>query len=157
MGTNFYWITSKPELDDDGDLAVYRESHIGKRSAAGRYCYDCKVSLCVGGENNVHEGYEQYNSCPRCGKGEEPKAYNAVMVELGFEQATAQKLTGVQGTSSFTWAQTPEQVIARCNERLFQHCVEDEYGRTYTGQQFLWMLDTGCPIRFYHSIGVEFS
>lgn len=148
MGTNFYWL-------GEGDRY---SGHIGKRSAAGWYCYDCRVSLCRGGESMVHSGlYDMFDRCPKCGKSVQPRAYHAAMVELGFEQAATQKMTGVQGASSFIWAQQPEQVIARCIEHLFEHCVEDEYGDTYTGQQFLWMLDAGCPIRFYHSIGVEFS
>ena len=38
MGTNFY----------------LNERHVGKRSAAGWYCWDCKQTLCADGEHNVH-------------------------------------------------------------------------------------------------------
>ena len=49
MGTNFY-IKGSPKtanLDDP-------KWHIGKRSAAGLYCFDCGVTLCEQGEKFVH-------------------------------------------------------------------------------------------------------
>lgn len=39
MGTNFYFSNG---------------GHIGKRSAAGWYCWDCKQTFCVNGEEHVH-------------------------------------------------------------------------------------------------------
>lgn len=63
MGTNFYWITPEPELItlptgeevergrfDHDDPRI----HIGKRSAAGMYCWSCRVTLHKHGEKYVH-------------------------------------------------------------------------------------------------------
>lgn len=149
MGTNFYW------LEGDGGEGA----HIGKRSAAGWYCYDCGVPLERGGAMYVHAGDESrhLNACPQCGKGKQQDAHNPVMVELGFAQPAQQRPTGVQGASSFSWAQDPDEVMARCNAHMWDAVVMDEYGRTLTGQQFLWMLDMNCPIHFTDSIGVSFS
>ena len=54
MGTNYYVKT------DDGEV------HIGKRSAAGWYCWDCRQTLCKG---RVHYGDGYFDRCPICGKG----------------------------------------------------------------------------------------
>lgn len=148
MGTNFYW------RDADGAEG----EHIGKRSAAGLYCYDCRLPLIdPPGEVLVHAtAARQRETCPRCGKGQVEQPHNAAFVELGIAEPVQARLTGVQGASSWSWAQRPEDVTARCNRHLFEHVIVDEYGRTLTGQQFLWMLETNCPIRFTHSIGVDF-
>ena len=39
MGTNFYII--------DKDQEYSEGRHIGKRSAAGWYCWDCGTTLCI--------------------------------------------------------------------------------------------------------------
>lgn len=48
MGTNFYLKGHRG--DDDPKY------HIGKRSAAGLYCWDCRITLCKGGESAIHRG-----------------------------------------------------------------------------------------------------
>ena len=158
MGTNFYWRRGG--------------EHIGKRSAAGWYCYDCRVALVEGGEQNAHSSTAQrLDACPVCGKTKEVQEnldasaditkgrYNPVMIELGFARAPTKptKLTGVQGASSFTWAQEPAYVAARCKGSADKWVVQDEYGRDLTGAQFIDMLESVCPIRFTHSIGHDFS
>ena len=47
MGTNFYYWNLQQE----------ENKHIGKRSAAGMYCFDCNVSLCKEGAEHVHYTY----------------------------------------------------------------------------------------------------
>ncbi len=155
MGTNFYWINASDETEDDDDPTV----HIGKRSAAGWYCYDCHVTLALGGLPAVHRGTGMHDACPTCGKTPQQDGYNGAMIELGFAKTPAppQRPAGVQGASSFTWAQQPTHVIARCNTSLHTPIIRDEYGRVYTGSEFLWMLDTFCPIQFTESIGRIFS
>ena len=53
MGTNFYWIvTGTAAVPSDVKVPIEEDSpevHIGKRSAAGPYCWDCGVTLCEGG------------------------------------------------------------------------------------------------------------
>ena len=156
MGTNFYWNVPIPDGADED--APECGAHIGKRSAAGWYCYDCGTTLAKGGLSAVHSGAGQYDACPQCGKKPQQNGYNGAMIELGFAASPQppQKPSGVQGVSSFSFAQEPELVIARCNAGLFAPIIRDEYGRTYTGAEFLWMLDTYCPIRFTHSIGQYF-
>src|SRR5690349_15793039 len=94
VGTNFYWIAAVPD-DDEEDSPVY---HIGKRSAAGWYCYDCQVTLTVGGNSMVHMGGAVYDACPRCGKSKQQQGYNSAMIELGFAKTPEppQKPSGVQ-------------------------------------------------------------
>lgn len=59
MGTNFYRIKTEAELEEDVKNGVedlnQEGEHIGKRSAAGMYCWDCGVTLNVNGEFWVHQ------------------------------------------------------------------------------------------------------
>jgi hypothetical protein len=178
MGTNFYWVVKedarlfqirgKAIAEPDGDLAfalsLYDEvkrslgpdsgagGHIGKRSAAGMYCWDCKQSLCKGGDVNVHMDRGFYTNCPRCGL-EPTQTFNPALVELGFARPIEARPTGVTGASSFTWAQDPGEV-----RKLAEDGAEviDEYGRVMTGQAFLMMVYCNCPLEF-QAIGEDFS
>lgn len=143
MGTNFY-------LADTGE-------HVGKRSAAGPYCWDCGVTLIAQGERRIHSEHATIlDACPRCGAKEQEKGYNAALVELGFAKPNEEPLKGVHTASSFTWAQKPETIIALCMASEKLELVQSEYGDTYSGPEFLRMLDMSCPIRFYESIGRDF-
>lgn len=124
MGTNFY-IKGHRNSDDP-------RYHIGKRSAAGLYCWDCGVTLCKGGESRVHYGDGFFDKCPNCGKGreEEPLSESSAGRELGFNHSKPVKKTGVQSCSSFTWARDLGRI----------RCIVDEYGRAYTREEFHKML-----------------
>ncbi len=140
MGTNFYTLTGE---------------HIGKRSAAGVYCFDCNISLCIGGLERVHYSSspsDWYEKCPKCGKEVEKEDLDtsSVGLELGFNNNPSQKKTGVRSCSSFTWAIEPSEF----KKQLFS-VIKDEYGREYTKQIFLEMLDS-YPIHFTDIIGKEF-
>jgi len=64
MGTNYYL-----KIDECEHCGRYEKKHIGKRSAAGRYCFDCGVSMCVDGEEYVHSGTSHFNKkCYKCNK-----------------------------------------------------------------------------------------
>jgi hypothetical protein len=147
MGTNFYTLNRK---------------HIGKRSAAGLYCFDCHVSLRIGGESLVHSSKadpfdreahqkEWYSVCPICGQAPKDEDWNHSSAgrELGFNKEPYAAKEDVASCSSFTWA-VPESEIRRL------WFVKDEYGRRFTIQEFNKILEE-CPIRFYDSIGVDFS
>lgn len=148
MGTNFYW-------DGMGD-----EQHIGKRSAAGRWCWDCDVTLKVGGRKQVHLGGDWLDECPLCARPFVPSdvAWSGpVGVELGFSEPQVARPTGVGTCSSFTWAQHPEHVATRCEEHADEEVIVDEYGRRLTGRAFLDMLRSNCPLQFTDMIGRWFA
>ena len=136
MGCNFYTLDNK---------------HIGKRSAAGFYCWDCGISLCKEGDQMVHSGVGFYNSCPMCGRPREMEKIenSAAGRELGFNKNPFKKKDGVKSCSSFNWAIYP--VLIRRRRK-----IKDEYGRVYSRAEFNAML-TECPIQFFDSIGKEFS
>lgn len=146
MGTNFYLI-------DTGQ-------HVGRRSAAGLWCWDCGVTLCTGGVGWLHQSQCGFlPACPSCGQKRVagPSAYSSVLVELGFAKAAEERLTGVQGCSSFSWAMHPEDAGAYCRMRANEPCIVDEYGHEMTGNEFGRMLECNCPVRFTDSIGTSFS
>jgi len=162
MGTNFF-------------LNGYRyhqnrcspEYHIGKRSAAGLYCWDCDTTLQIGGE-----------TCPKCGQGEKAEglSQSAAGRELGFNNQSPQVKTGVASCSSFTWAMhpghlemimdiledggsVPEMACPACgnaHKDRVEYPVEDEYGHKYSIQEFREVL-TECPIQFHDAVGTHFS
>ena len=62
MGTNFYFMSEDDEID----------RHIGKRSAAGYFCWDCGLSLCAAGHDAVHNGKTVFlDKCPVCGQAKQ--------------------------------------------------------------------------------------
>ena len=63
MGTNYYL-----KLNECKHCDRYEEVHIGKRSSAGRYCFDCGISMCVDGEDKVHSGSNFNKVCYKCKK-----------------------------------------------------------------------------------------
>jgi hypothetical protein len=173
MGTNFYWaaITKPAEASvtfADGELQQIHipseGKHIGKRSAAGMYCYDCDMTLCPGGREKVHMGRitdpPWPENCPKCGKGRTTPpnlTSGPAAVELGFAKPEVTRPKGVAGCSSFSWAIEPGEVRNICETRGNETTVVDEYGRTLTGKEFLGMLRANCPIEYTDSIGHEFS
>ncbi len=136
MGTNFY--------------KKHNKKHIGKRSAAGWYCWDCGITLCKDGNEAIHQGTSGWHKqCPECNTNipAETLVNSSAGRELGFNTDPPQKKTGVASCSSFTWAISNSKL--RC-------VVADEYGRTFTAEQFRAMLEE-CPIQYTQSIGREFS
>jgi len=143
MGTNFY-RKGKTHRDDP-------PHHIGKRSAAGFYCWDCRATLCKEGEAGIHNGISEWRSkCILCGTPvpDESLSEGAAGKELGFNKDPL-KRKGVASICSFTWAVEPESI-----KRL--KFVEDEYGKVITFQEFLEILKD-CPVQFKNMIGHEFS
>jgi hypothetical protein len=154
MGTSFYWTNREPHTEEGNPV-----NHIGKRSAAGQFCWDCMVSLCKD-VKTLHEGYaEWHETCPNCWQEPVDPSMDkgAVAVELGYAKPEEERPMGVQTCFSFTWAHSPERTISKCMQHPQDTLVVDEYGREYTGYQFLRMLECNCPIRYYGSIGRWFS
>lgn len=142
MGTNFY-------IDD---------IHIGKRSAAGYYCWDCEQTLCIEGEQAIHSGNQTwYVKCPKCGEEimEEDFNESAAGRELGFNKSEPKRKTGVRTCSSFTWALPPHK-LERVRGKGKQPRIVDEYAKGYSWDEFQSVLQE-CPIRYYDMIGKEFS
>jgi len=172
MGTNFYWLTRPKSLKikkiATGEI-IYPcininepeyGLHLGKRSAAGYYCWDCKLTLCAGGEINVHKSLENwYTECPKCGKSKDKiKGFkNTASVEFGFCKPNDLKRIGVHTCCSFTWAENPDEIKNFCKKNLDKNIVVNEYGEEFTGKQFLEEELIICPIEFTHLIGEEFS
>jgi len=149
MGTNFYSL---------------KGTHLGKRSCAGPYCWDCGRTLCKHGEQYVHNTYleshgtfnrtevEWLDHCPACGKkAPKPKDLfsGAAGRELGFNKDPYAPKTGIASCSSFGWAIEERKAFAL-------KFVKDEYEQKFTIKEFKEIL-TECPIRFYRHIGQEFS
>ena len=127
MSTNFY--------TEDG-------KHIGKRSMAGKFCHDCGVSACdnaydslqnrdIYGAWAVHYASAKFlYRCPICGK-DLTESY----------------------TCSFSFAMKPKDLQAYLDSGGL---VEDEYKRMYSREQFSEEIK-GCGIKYYHSVGLDFS
>ena len=159
MGTNFY---TKENLTD----SMSPKYHIGKRSAAGLYCWDCGTTLCKDGEGKVHycrkgddlsgPETEWHRKCPKCGKSptEEKLTEGAAGRELGFNKGKPEKKTGVASCSSFSWVISPEELDKRYKYRPFKY-IYNEYGDKFTLKEFKEILKE-CPIQ-YMKIGEQFS
>ena len=140
MGTNYYLMNNKKE-------------HVGKMSAAGYYCFDCKISLCKGGWEEVHSSEsEWFDKCPKCGKEPvlESLENSSVGKQLGFNDKIEEK-SGIRSCCSFTWATVPLNVFIGISD------VTDECGRKYTVKEFKKLLTLECPIQFLDMIGEDFS
>jgi len=152
MGTNFYIKARK--WDD--------KKHIGKRSAAGLYCFDCNEPLNDRGLAGVHNYKARpLPACPVCGKTkeQEPLENSSAGLELGFNKNPYQKKTGVKTASSFTFAMALEEVHEKLShKRPSTKCVVDEYGTEYIRDEFMAIL-AACPtmLHFINMIGQEFS
>jgi len=167
MGTNFYWIAPEsPAIKlangqekelfidyDDPDI------HIGKRSAAGMYCWDCDITLCKDGNDGIHYSKPMYEACPKCNAGpaHEKLAGSSSGIELGLAQPETNPKTGVRSCCSFSWCQEPAKVRMLCADLADSPVIVDEYGIKHSGAKFLEMIDANCPVQFTRSIGERFS
>ena len=162
MSTNFY-IRGHRSSDDP----LY---HIGKRSAAGPYCWDCNMTLCILGEEAIHYSARNafHAACPLCQQKPKDEGHASTgSRELGFNSAPPARKMGVASCSSFTWAMDPDRLfkdsittplVCPCCSRPFDDdkVVEDEYGKTYSMDEFKQVLDE-CPVQYKNSIGTVFS
>jgi hypothetical protein len=168
MGTNFYFIEPAPRCPHcDKPIGEPSEGqHIGKRSAAGLYCYDCDDTLVKAGKARIHYSSSSasgsHDACPKCGA--KPPDFSVLQrgstaVELGMARPEEERPKGVFTAASFSWAAEPEGeegVRAVCERNLEAEIIVDEYGRLMTGAAFLKMLRANCPIEYRH-VGENFS
>lgn len=172
MGTNFY-VRCHGHVSATG-----KPIHIGKRSAAGLYCYSCKVSLCKDGEKGVNHSISKWHDqCPKCSKKpiKESLAESSAGIELGFNKDVfKKKKKGVASCSAFNWSIKMQDLIEIVKKEFeepegFIHCpccqqtildrenvIQDEYGQLFTWKAFDKLLKA-CPIHKHDSIGQEFS
>lgn len=151
MGCNFYTL---------------KGHHIGKRWAAGFWCWDCKAEVLVimkdGSKLTQTEwgnligakGWDGQSTsireCPICHKTRDislnkPK-FNPAMRELGFDKSEPVKLTGIDGASGFGWCTDAGTGLARSKENILKKLkrlrfVEDEYGKRWSVKEFLKSFD----------------
>jgi len=162
LGTNFY--IRGHQSDDDPQY------HIGKRSAAGLYCWDCRKTLCKGGVDSIHSGHSEWHeTCPKCGQSPKDEKWNSSAGrELGFNKTKPKSKKNVRSCSSFGWGmklETLKELIKtealNCPvcDRPFedrQKVIVDEYGSLYTYDEFMEVLEE-CPIHYHDYIGTYFS
>lgn len=182
MANHFYWLldshgrTPLGDLFDDitaggslssADPLVCADPryHLGARLPIGLYCHDCGAPLSTYGVPTIHNMrlqpppfYSVQQTCYVChqhapvGNG----SPNPIEAKEALPSLPTQRPTGIAPSGAFVWAQQPERVIAVCNEWLWRPLVEDTSGALYTGQQFVALLDWGCPVQFTQTIGVWF-
>ena len=148
MGTNFYWKETRHE--EEGHIL----QHIGKRSAAGYYCYDCGTTLHRNGIEDVHKGGPKtawFEACPCCGKTKENRTIHTSTggVELGFATAADVTRTGVSTCCSFTWTlmKHKREIEWLGSFNPDEKVIVDEYGDELSAREFLEMYQI-CPIEF---------
>jgi len=126
MGINFYWIIDEEMnpivSDDDGDS---QEIHIGKRSCAGNYCYDCGIFLTYDHTKDAHNGKgRNCLRCPRCNS---------------------------EGKNACTFTWTMMYHLKRLQKLAVDYpdlnVVRDEYGGLNTASEFLNDILASCPIQ----------
>lgn len=147
MGTNFY--------TKNGD------KHLGKRSAAGLFCWDCGITLCKEGPEQVHKGHRPHEdywhkACPKCRKRPPDRfRLNSSLTPLRPGEGV-----GVNSCCSWTWATDPttleELLWAALMETSFGKVIRNEYGEEFTYDEFLIVV-RDCPIHFTDNIGLEFG
>lgn len=152
MGTNFFINNGSDEEE---------QIHIGKRSAAGTYCWDCGKTLCKGGDSSIHMGGygdpKWHSSCPRCGKRPKKESLERSSAgrELGFNKNPPKKKKGVSTCCSFSWAISPSSLNDELKKINKTKPVIDEYGTEYTKREFDAVLNE-CPVQYQDSIGQWF-
>src|SRR3990172_6614512 len=111
MGTNFYIRGYR--RDDSPD------HHIGKRSSAGLYCWDCRETLCLDGEKGVHESKSGWATmCRVCGQKPNRERLDSSTAgrELGFNRDTPRRKSGVSSCSSFSWAMEEQAMLEKISK-----------------------------------------
>lgn len=137
MSTNFYWIKN-PESKESIHV------HIGKRSAAGLFCWKCGIGQCKW-SRDVHQGPGRmelgtFDTCPGCGNSFEIKATgwdHTAGVELGFAKSRNLSRTGIGTASSFTWTMLSHKWKLQSMITDDRKVIRDEYGDEYTAREFL--------------------
>lgn len=137
MGTNYYWVKKQKWMDEYPQIKNlnFEEDdehpliHLGKRSGAGNYCMRCGITMCDGGDREIHMSGHYWNEvCPACGEKDQFKYI-----------------------CTFTW--TMRRHEKEIKELVYQGCTDkviaDEYGELFTPEEFLQELSS-CEVMFQH-------
>lgn len=113
--------------------------HIGKRYAAGRWCWDCKIRI-IEGDIYRCKHIEEWAK-----KSNKAITYNPVMRELGFDKSRPLKHNGIDGASGFIW-QVGEYGLGASVEEVKQSLsrrrrVVTEYGKRLEMREFWDMFN----------------
>jgi len=109
--------------------------HIGKRYAAGIWCWDCKVLVGLG------------RKCLQCGNEACEIKFNSAFRELGFDKSEPKKHKGIDGASGFSWqGKSVDEAKKKLNRKRF---VITEYGDKWTIEKFWKMFDDILPQKAY--------
>lgn len=129
MGMNIY------TLKKDG------AKHLGKRWAAGVWCWDCKIEA-----KNDFVG--NFWFCSKCSQrtSDRTLSFNPAMRELGFDKTRPIKLIGLNGASGWIWCTDSETglstTIAGIKRKLKGVSkVRTEYGETWPIKKFWEMFN----------------
>ena len=167
MGTNYYIKGyDNPEKNEDEDSPKW---HLGKRSAAGLFCFDCDITLCMTGAEGVHYDKPWYDACPNCGKKYEKEGLDksSAGLELGFNKDAKALKEGVSTASSFSFAMDFIEIVAKLQKEFGEEgkqfdenekTITNEYGEEFSYVEFLELL-TPIPtsLRFRRMLGQSFS
>jgi hypothetical protein len=169
VGTNFYLYPDKPLLVKVADkLREHKDQgiHIGKRSAAGTFCWDCNITLHKKGNDGIHHGCrtpghiacdcDWHETCPRCGKKrkKESLSESAAGRELGFDKSKPKRKKGVSTCCSFRWAMSKVSLDDYLSRG---YKIKNEYGDYFTESGFKHEVLEECPVQYFDMIGQEFS
>lgn len=162
MTTNFYLKEDFKNL-----YPIEREELlIGKRAAAGHYCWGCRRILIHCWSMNAHSlvhsslksvtdfmgtthNVERLSECPSCGKEYEKEGWNgAVGRELGFNETKPTEKAGVKSTGSFMFALRFQESFKLFNSlNNNRKVIIDEYDKEYTLKEFFSILSE-CAIQY---------
>lgn len=110
--------------------------HIGKRYAAGIWCWDCK-------QEARQDIVGAFYFCAKCAKrcSLETLSYNPAFRELGFDKTPPRVKTGIDGASGWIWCVDPETGVASSGTTIKlalkkYRFVKTEYDKKLTIRQF---------------------
>lgn len=147
MSTNYYLLEAEgAELPDHWERV---DLFIGKRAAAGTYCWDDRLTLCKGGEAAIHSGRaEWHQACPKC--GQRPRQRSPEELEEPH-RAFVPTPRGVLLVSSFTFHLAPRALrscVARLSHPARSRIIACDDDRMSLAA-FEEMLALRCPIHFF--------
>ena len=113
---------------------------IGKRKVFGLYYFNCNVPLLKERRSNLSGHQLKY--CPICKKKPTDKNL-ATWIEWEIKEERISKPTGVTSCCVFTYA-IPKNEVRRKYLGNHERVIVNEFGKKYTGSDFLNMLKYNC-------------